>query len=93
MPNTKSAAKRVRSSARKAAQNKSVKSRVRTMERKFTSAVASGKADEAQKAIGAAASAYGKAAKTGVIKAKTAQRKRSRLQLALNRLQAKPGAK
>ena len=86
MPNTKSAAKRVRSSARKAAQNQSVKSRVRTMERKFTNAVVAGKTEEAQKAIGSAASAYGKAAKSGVIKAKTAQRKRSRLQLALNRL-------
>jgi len=93
MPNTKSAAKRVRSSARKAAQNQSVKSRVRTMERKFTTAVAAGKPDDAKKAISAAASAYDKAAKSGVLKAKTAQRKRSRLQLALNRLAKKPAAK
>jgi len=93
MPNTKSAAKRVRSSARKAAQNRSTKSRVRTLERKFVTAVTSGKTEDAKNAIGAAASAYDKAAKSGVLKAKTAQRKRSRLQLALNRLAAKPASK
>lgn len=89
MPNTKSAAKRVRSSARKAAQNKSTKSRVRTLERNFASAVAAGNSEDAKKSIGAAASAYDKAAKSGVVKSQTARRKRSRLQLALNRLAAK----
>jgi len=93
MPNTKSAAKRVRSSARKAAQNRSTKSRVRTLERKFVADVGAGKMDDAKKSIGAAAAAYDKAAKSGVLKAQTARRKRSRLQLALNRLAAKPAAK
>lgn len=93
MPNTKSAAKRVRSSARKATQNKSTKSRVRTLERSFVADVAAGKSDDAKKSMSAAASAYDKAAKSGVLKAQTARRKRSRLQLALNRLNAKPAAK
>ena len=92
MPNTKSAAKRVRSSARKAAQNQATKSRVRTAERKFKASVAGGKGTEAKAGLIAASSAYSKAAKLGVIKAKTASRKRSRLQLALNRLAAKPAA-
>ena len=63
------------------------------MERKFLSAIEAGKPEDAKKAIGAAASAYGKAAKTGVVRAQTANRKRSRLQLALNRLAAKGAAK
>ena len=88
MPNTKSAAKRVRSSARKAVRNKSTKSRVHTMERSFRTAVKAGKTDTAKTAASAAASAYDKAAKAGVIKRRTARRKRSRMQLALNRLNA-----
>jgi len=92
MPNTKSAAKRVRSSSRKAAQNQATKSRVRTAERKFKASVAAGKATDAKVGLTAASSAYSKAAKLGVIKARTASRKRSRLQLALNRLAAKPAA-
>lgn len=92
MPNTKSAAKRVRSSARKAVHNRTTKSRVRTLERSFTTAVAAGKTDDAKKAALTAASAYDKAAKAGVVKVQTARRKRSRIQLALNRLAAKAPA-
>jgi small subunit ribosomal protein S20 len=84
MPNTKSAEKRVRSSARKAARNRSTKSQVRTMEKSFLALVTSGKLDEAQKALKAAASAYDKASKGGVVRKETASRKRSRLQLRLN---------
>ena len=93
MPNTKSAAKRVRSSARKAAQNHATNSRVKTMERKFLAVLATDKPEDAKKAYSAAASAYGKGAKVGVVKPKTASRKRSRLQLALNKLTAKAGGK
>ena len=93
MPNTKSAAKRVRSSARKAAHNKSTKSRVRTMERGFREAVSGGKPADAKKSALAAASAYDKAAKAGVVKVQTARRKRSRIQLALNKLAAGKTAK
>lgn len=84
MPNTKSAERRVRSSARRAARNQSVKSQLKTLEKKFLAAVSAGKTDEAKSAYSAVASAFGKAAKGGVIKSETASRKRSRLQLRLN---------
>ena len=92
MPNTKSAEKRVRSSARKAARNKSITSRVKTFEKKFVTQAAAGKVEDAKSSLTAAISAYAKAAKGGVIKKKTAQRKASRLQLALNRAAAAPKA-
>lgn len=84
MPNTKSAERRVRSSARRAARNQTVKSQLKTLEKKFLTTVTSGKLDDAKSAFSAVASALGKAAKGGVIKAETASRKRSRLQLRLN---------
>jgi small subunit ribosomal protein S20 len=84
MPNTKSAEKRVRSSARKAARNQSVKSRVKTLEKNYLAAVTSGKAADAQTALRAVSSALDKAAKGGVIPKATASRKRSRLHLRLN---------
>ena len=92
MPNTKSAEKRVRSSARKAARNQSVKSRVKTLEKNFLAAVASGKLDDAQKALRAVSSGLDKAAKGGVLRDKTAQRKRSRLALRLNAAAKAPAA-
>ena len=93
MPNTKSAEKRVRSSARKQALNHATISRVKTAEKKYLSVVSSGKTEDAKKALSAAASAYGKAVKRGSIKAKTASRKRSRLQLRLNKAAAASKAK
>jgi small subunit ribosomal protein S20 len=92
MPNTKSAEKRARSSVRKAAHNRSVKSKVKTLEKSYLSLVGAGKLDEAKKALNEVASAYDKAAKSGSIKKQTASRKRSRLQLRLNAA-AKPAAK
>jgi small subunit ribosomal protein S20 len=86
MPNTKSAEKRSRSNVRKAARNKSVKSSVKTFEKKFLSLAAAGKLDEAKAALPVAISAYAKAAKGGVIKKETASRKASRLTLHLNRV-------
>jgi small subunit ribosomal protein S20 len=85
MPNTKSAEKRVRSSARKAARNQSVKSAVKTHEKKYLALVTAGKLEEAKTALSTAISAYAKAAKGGVIKKETASRKTSRLRLRLNR--------
>jgi small subunit ribosomal protein S20 len=84
MPNTKSAEKRVRSSARKAALNKSVKSRLKTLEKKYLVALGAGKVEEAQTAYRSVSSALDKAAKGGVIHKATAHRKRSRLQLRFN---------
>jgi len=93
MPNTKSAEKRVRSNARKAAHNKTIKSRLKSLEKKYLSLVTEGKLDDAKVAYRDVASAFDKAAKVGVIKREKASRKRSRLQLSLNRASAKPVAK
>ena len=92
MPNTKSAEKRVRSNARKATRNQSVKSSVKTFEKKFLELATAGKLDEAKAALSVATSAYARAAKGGVIKRETASRKASRLQLQLNRVTAAKAA-
>ena len=84
MPNTKSAEKRVRSNARKAARNRSVKSRLKTLEKKYLATVGSAKVEETKAALSEVASALDKAAKGGVIHSATASRKRSRLQLRMN---------
>ena len=88
MPNPKSAERRVRSSARKAARNQSVKSSVKTFEKKFLTLATEGKLDEAKAALSVATSAYARAAKGGVLKRETASRKASRLQLHFNRAAA-----
>ncbi len=79
MPNTKSAERRMRNSARKQLANHSVKSRLKTLQRSFLSIAATGKKDDATAAYRAMTSAFDKAAKTGVIHKATANRKKSRL--------------
>ena len=91
MPNTKSAARRMRNSARKQARNNSVRSRVRTFEKKFRASLAD-KLASSPDALRAAISEFDKAVKKGVIKRGTADRKKSRLALALNRATAAAAA-
>lgn len=79
MPNTKSAEKRTRSSARKHDRNQIIRSQVRNVERKFRKLVADGKKDEAGAALGATFSTLDKASKRGVIHWATVDRKKSRL--------------
>lgn len=86
MPNTKSAERRMRNSARKRVQNRSVKSRLKTLERSYETVVKTGNKDEATKALRAVESAYDKAAKTGIVHKATASRKRSRLATRLAKL-------
>jgi small subunit ribosomal protein S20 len=83
MPNTKSAARRVRNSARKNLQNRSVKSKLRRLEKEFRTAVTAGKKDEAAKLLPGVHSAFDKAVKTGAVPRPTANRKKSRLAAAL----------
>ncbi|MGN6387508.1 MAG: 30S ribosomal protein S20 [Verrucomicrobiota bacterium] len=83
MPNTKSAERRMRNSDRKNQQNQQVKSRLKTLERRFLENVKAGKKDEATKALSEAASGLDKAAKTGVIHPSRADRKKSRLSVRL----------
>ena len=78
MPNTKSAERRMRSSARKQARNKSVKSRIGTLETRYKDLLKQGKKDEAATALRQLTSTLDKAAKTGVIRKQTADRKKSR---------------
>ena len=83
MPNTKSAERRMRNSARKESRNRSVKSRLKTMEKRYNAALKGGKKDEAQTALREALSAFDKAVKGGIIPRGTANRKKSRLTLRL----------
>ena len=84
MPNTKSAERRARNSARKHAQNASVKSRLHTLEKKYETSLAEKQGADAASALRALSSALDKAAKTGVVHKSLASRKKSRLSLRLN---------
>jgi small subunit ribosomal protein S20 len=79
MPNTKSAERRMRNSARKHARKHSAKSRLHTLEKNYLALVTAGKKDEATKALRDVSSAFDKAAKGGAIHRTTANRKKSRL--------------
>jgi small subunit ribosomal protein S20 len=83
MPNTKSAERRMRNSARKQAQNRSIKSRLHTLERSYLELLGTGKKDDASKALSTLTSAFDKAAKKGAVHRATANRKKSRLAIRL----------
>jgi small subunit ribosomal protein S20 len=83
MPNTKSAERRVRSNAAKHLRNQSVKSRLKTLEKKYLDLLNDGDKEGATQALSSAASALDKAAKGGVIPKATADRKKSRLAVRL----------
>jgi small subunit ribosomal protein S20 len=83
MPNTKSAERRMRNSARKNLRNRSIKSRIHTIETSYLELLSAGKKDDAAKQLRSLSSAYDKAAKSGVVHRATADRKKSRLALAL----------
>ena len=76
----------MRSSARKHAHNRSVKSRLHSLEKKYLALVSAGKKDEALEALRTVSSAFDKAAKTGVMHWAAANRKKSRLSVRLNSL-------
>jgi len=86
MPNTKSAAKALRSSARKRLQNKSVKTALHSMEKRFLTLVSEGKKDDATKLFPDVSSALDKAAKRNVIHANHAARQKSRFAVRLAKM-------
>jgi len=86
MPNTKSAGRRMRNSTRKQLKNKSIKSRLGTLQSKYNELVTAGKKTEATAAYVLLSSALDKAAKTGTVHRSTASRKKSRLALRLNKV-------
>ncbi len=79
----------MRSSARKRDRNRSVKSRLKTLEKSYLETVKSGKKDNAGQALRQVVSALDKAAKTGIIHQGRASRKKSRLTHRLNQLAPK----
>jgi len=81
MPNTKSAERRMRNSARKHLHNRSLKSRLHTLEKSYLQMLSAGKKDDAAQALKTVSSAFDKAAKSGAIHRATANRKKSRLGL------------
>jgi small subunit ribosomal protein S20 len=83
MPNTKSAERRMRNSARKHSQNRSIKSRLHTLEKGYLDLLSAGKKEDASKALSTVTSAFDKAAKKGVVHRATADRKKSRLAVRL----------
>ena len=84
MPNTKSAERRARSNERKHQHNRSVKSRLRRLEKDYRALLTAGKKDEAVKFLPGVHSAFDKAVKSGVLPRATVNRKKSRLAAALN---------
>jgi small subunit ribosomal protein S20 len=79
MAKTRSAAKQARASLRRRAGNRSILSRLHTLESKFLALVTAKKATEAAEAFRLMTSALDKAAKTQVIHRNNASRKKSRL--------------
>jgi small subunit ribosomal protein S20 len=86
MPNTKSAERRMRSTARRQQQNQSTKNRVKTLEKKYRAAVTQGDKAEASSALRDLTSALDKSTKTGVLHPNTVRRKKSRLSAKLTPL-------
>lgn len=85
MANHKSALKRIKQNAKRAARNKSVRSRLRTRINQFQTALESGDLDAAENAFRVAESELHRAASKGVIPGARAARKTSRLAVALNK--------
>lgn len=86
MPNTKSAERRMRNSARKRLHNRSISSRLRSLEKEYVKLIAAGKKEDAAKALIGLTSAFDKAAKVRVVHRGTADRKKSRLALQLGKM-------
>ena len=84
MANIKSAKKRILVNETKAARNKAIRSKVKTMIKKVDAAIASGDKAAAQAALLVATSEIDKATSKGVYHKNTASRKVSRLSKAVN---------
>ena len=87
MPNTRSARKQVRVSARKRLRNKSIQSLCKTNITKAERLIFSGELEAAQEAAVVAISSLDRAAEKGVIHANNAARRKSRLMKKLNEAQ------
>ncbi len=86
MPNTKSAERRMRNSARKQLHNRGINSRLHSLEKKYLQTIRAGKKEDAAKALQVIVSAWDKAAKSGTVPKARANRKKSRLALQFTRI-------
>ncbi|WP_221030627.1 30S ribosomal protein S20 [Actomonas aquatica] len=83
MANTKSALKAARQTERNTARNKTVKTRLKTLRKKFMTAVAAGDKDVVASAGAQYASAMDRATKSGVVHRNAAARAKSHVSKAL----------
>lgn len=88
MPNIKSAIKRVEVNKRRTVENRGLKSEVQSVVKKYNALLASGKVEEAENSYSHVVSVIDGAVSKGVLKKETADRKKSRLALALNKAKA-----
>lgn len=86
MANIKSAKKRIKVNATKAARNKAIRSSVKTAIKKVVVAVESSNQEEAQVALTGAITAIDKATSKGLFHKKTAARKKSSLTRQVNNI-------
>ena len=86
MANIKSAKKRIRTSEKKAAANKAVKTGVKTVTKKVRAAVEAGDKTAAQEALKQATSAIEKAATKGVLHKNNAANKVSKLAKSVSKM-------
>ncbi len=86
MANIKSAKKRIRVNATKAARNKSIRTSVKTQIKKVVVAVENNNADDAKAALLGAITAIDKATSKGIFHKKTAARKKSSLTKQVNKI-------
>ncbi len=86
MANSKSALKRDRQNKIRRERNRIIRTRTRTMEKKFDAAVEAGDAAQAKEAFDAATVALDRAASKGIIPSKRASRKIGRMAKRLNQV-------
>ncbi len=79
MPNTASAAKQARASARRHERNLQARSQLRAIQKKFLAAIGSGKKDDAKALYPKVVSVLDKAAARGIIHKNAASRSKARL--------------
>ena len=88
MPNTKSAKKELRKSAKRKIYNKKIKDNVKDLIKKSRKAIAA-KDEKAKELVTKTLKALDKAARKKILKKNTCDRKKSRLHLALNKITKK----
>ncbi len=86
MPNIKSAKKRVKTSKKRYAKNKIIKTKIKSTMKDFLQAVKTGQKEEAQKTLEVAIKTIDKAAQKGHLHKNNAARKKSLLQKKFNLL-------